>query len=282
MRISRVHIGQQDAERAASDPAEDVVGAQQPLQEPRKGDEHAVASAMSVLQVDRPEVIEIEQGDVSASAAVDEVTEHSNERFAVGQAGEGVCHRRNEQPIFERTPILDQGEPAEHPRFGPTGQIGVVVIDGTIVDGDNGYLFPPDDADALAERLRRILNADQQELNRLSENSLHLIQSHDIERTIKIFEDLYIGIRNDGSTTDDNSPSYMEPIGKLNEAISSRLESWRHSAVELGKKAEDISQDAIEKLSEVSEEVKDQLTDLKDEIKEQLSEAAKRIKRKRK
>lgn len=149
-------------------------------------------------------------------------------------------------------------------------------------DGDNGYLFPPDDADALAERLRRILNADQQELNRLSENSLHLIQSHDIERTIKIFEDLYVGIRNDGSTTDDNSPSYMEPIGKLNEAISSRLESWRHSAVELGKKAEDISQDAREKLSEVSEEVKDQLTDLKDEIKEQLSEAAKRIKRKRK
>jgi gas vesicle protein len=68
----------------------------------------------------------------------------------------------------------------------------------------------------------------------------------------------------------------------LNEAISSRLESWRHSAVELGRKAEDISQDAIEKLSEVSEDVKDQLTDLKDEIKEQLTEAAKRIKRKRK
>ena len=149
-------------------------------------------------------------------------------------------------------------------------------------DGDNGYLFPPDDADALAERLRRILNADQQELNRMSENSLHLIQSHDIERTIRIFENLYVGIRDESSTTDDNSPDYMQPIGKLNEAISSRLESWRRGAVDLGRRAEDISQDALEKLNEVREEVSDQLSDFKDELKEQISEAAKRIKRKRK
>ena len=149
-------------------------------------------------------------------------------------------------------------------------------------DGDNGYLFPPDDADALAERLRRILNADQQELNRMSENSLHLIQSHDIERTIRIFENLYVGIRDESSTTDDNSPDYMQPIGKLNEVISSRLESWRRGAVDLGRRAEDISQDALEKLNEVREEVSDQLSDFKDELKEQISEAAKRIKRKRK
>jgi glycosyltransferase involved in cell wall biosynthesis len=149
-------------------------------------------------------------------------------------------------------------------------------------DGDNGYLFPPDDAAALADRLRRILNADQQELNRMSENSLHLIQSHDIERTIRIFENLYVGIRDESSTTDDNSPDYMEPIGKLNEAISTRLESWRHSAVEVGRRAEEMSQDALEKLNEVREEVSEQLSEFKDEIKEQISEAAKRIKRKRK
>ena len=149
-------------------------------------------------------------------------------------------------------------------------------------DGDNGYLFPPDDADALADRLRLILNADQQELNRLSENSLHLIQSHDIERTIRIFENLYVGIRDESSTSDDNSPDYMQPIGKLNETISTRLENWRHSAVEIGRRAEDISQDALEKLNEVREEVSEQLSDFKDEIKEQISEAAKRIKRKRK
>jgi gas vesicle protein len=74
----------------------------------------------------------------------------------------------------------------------------------------------------------------------------------------------------------------MQPIGKLNEAISTRLENWRHSAVEIGRRAEDISQDALEKLNEVREEVSEQLSDFKDEIKEQISEAAKRIKRKRK
>ncbi len=36
-----------------------------------------------------------------------------------------------------RTHVLKQGERARDPAFGPTGQIGVVVIDGTIVDGEN-------------------------------------------------------------------------------------------------------------------------------------------------
>jgi protease-4 len=36
-----------------------------------------------------------------------------------------------------RALLLDQGKRAAHPRFGPSGQIGVVVIDGSIVDGEN-------------------------------------------------------------------------------------------------------------------------------------------------
>ncbi|MEL0261594.1 MAG: glycosyltransferase, partial [Aquiluna sp.] len=68
-------------------------------------------------------------------------------------------------------------------------------------DGDNGYLFPPGDVEALAERLRRVLAADQKELSRLSENSLHLIQSHDIQRTRGIFEDLYRGVGEPAPTT---------------------------------------------------------------------------------
>ena len=61
-------------------------------------------------------------------------------------------------------------------------------------DGDNGYLFPPDDVKAFADRLLKVLTADQAELDRLSENSLHLIQSHDIDTTIKIFEGLYVAM----------------------------------------------------------------------------------------
>ena len=36
-----------------------------------------------------------------------------------------------------RALLLDQGKRATHPRFGATGQIGVVVVDGSIVDGEN-------------------------------------------------------------------------------------------------------------------------------------------------
>lgn len=36
-----------------------------------------------------------------------------------------------------RVIVVDQGKRARNPRFGPTGRIGVVVIDGTIVDGEN-------------------------------------------------------------------------------------------------------------------------------------------------
>ncbi|MFM7014573.1 MAG: glycosyltransferase, partial [Actinomycetota bacterium] len=71
-------------------------------------------------------------------------------------------------------------------------------------DGDNGYLFPPDDVQAFADRLLRVLTADQNELNRLSENSLHLIQSHDIDKTVAIFADLYRGSESQQQESADN------------------------------------------------------------------------------
>jgi protease-4 len=45
--------------------------------------------------------------------------------------------RDAEQLYGARLLLLDQGKRAAHARFGPTGQIGVVVIDGAIVDGEN-------------------------------------------------------------------------------------------------------------------------------------------------
>ena len=72
-------------------------------------------------------------------------------------------------------------------------------------DGDNGYLFEPDDVVEFSEKLKRVLTATPEELERLSENSLHLIQAHDIERTITIFEGLYRGEGFESATSDDNS-----------------------------------------------------------------------------
>lgn len=143
-------------------------------------------------------------------------------------------------------------------------------------DGDNGYLFPPGDVDALADRLRRVLSADQAELNRLSENSLHLIQAHDINRTVKIFEDLYLGIGESTPTTDDNKPSYMAPIGRLNETVRSKLVEWRSDALALRSRAENLRAEARERLVEMRQEVRGQLSDLRSEIQRQAKKLRRR------
>lgn len=151
-------------------------------------------------------------------------------------------------------------------------------------DGDNGYLFEPDNAIDLAAKLRLVLEADAHELARLSENSLHLIQSHDIERTLKIFEDLYAGEGEQKPTTMDNEASYFLPIGRLPESVRERLQLWRSEAVALRRRAEGIRDDARgrfddarDRFGEVRAEVREQFNEIKTEV----TEAAKRLRRKR-
>jgi glycosyltransferase involved in cell wall biosynthesis len=151
-------------------------------------------------------------------------------------------------------------------------------------DGDNGYLFEPDNATDLAAKLRLILEADALELARLSENSLHLIQSHDIERTLKIFEDLYSGVGERKPTTMDNEASYLLPIGRLPESVRVRLQAWRSEAVALRRRAEGIRDeargrfdDARDRFGEVRAEVREQLNEIKTEV----TQAARRLRRKK-
>ena len=60
-------------------------------------------------------------------------------------------------------------------------------------DGENGYLFEPENVDDLAAKLTTVLTADEAELTRMKKNSLKLIAPHDIERTLNVFESLYRG-----------------------------------------------------------------------------------------
>jgi glycosyltransferase involved in cell wall biosynthesis len=75
-----------------------------------------------------------------------------------------------------------------------------------IYDGENGYLFAPNDVDDLTEKLTRVLTADKKELMRLKKNSLKFIKGHDINRTLDTFEALYRGeevVDPDPELTDD-------------------------------------------------------------------------------
>lgn len=60
-------------------------------------------------------------------------------------------------------------------------------------DGENGYLFPPGDVEAAAERITRVLRATPEERRRMQQASLDGVKVHDINRTLDTFEALYRG-----------------------------------------------------------------------------------------
>ncbi|MFM5967870.1 MAG: glycosyltransferase, partial [Micrococcales bacterium] len=140
-------------------------------------------------------------------------------------------------------------------------------------DGDNGYLFQPDDVDEFADKLKRVLTAEEAELARLSENSLHLIQAHDIERTLKIFEDLYVGTDQTGSESDDNKPEYSQPIGLLAPALHDRVEVLRQRAREIRERSVDLR----ERITDATEEVRDKIEERLEEVREEVIDRAKAV-----
>lgn len=62
-----------------------------------------------------------------------------------------------------------------------------------VKDGENGYLYPPRDVAALADRLERVMRLSQEDLEVMQRASLRLLEPHDIDTTITVFEQLYRG-----------------------------------------------------------------------------------------
>jgi glycosyltransferase involved in cell wall biosynthesis len=60
-------------------------------------------------------------------------------------------------------------------------------------DSENGFLFEPGDVDELAARLTDVLTMPKDELDALKRESLHIVEAHDINRTLDTFEALYRG-----------------------------------------------------------------------------------------
>jgi glycosyltransferase involved in cell wall biosynthesis len=151
-------------------------------------------------------------------------------------------------------------------------------------DGDNGYLFEPNDVDMFADRLLKVLTADKKELARLSENSLYLIQSHDIERTLTIFEGLYRGDQDAEKTSDDNRAAYLEPIGRLNARLKAQVVLMRKQALALREasqnlveKAEEITEDAVKRAKEANAKVKKSAVEAANKAKSAVKEVAERL-----
>jgi glycosyltransferase involved in cell wall biosynthesis len=75
-------------------------------------------------------------------------------------------------------------------------------------EGTNGYLFELDDDEAMAEALGRIL-ADHELRERMGQESLAIATTHDLNKTIRQFEDIYRNVAGKGS----------EPEKVLTEAV---------------------------------------------------------------
>ncbi len=60
-------------------------------------------------------------------------------------------------------------------------------------DGENGFLFEPGNVDDLASKLTTVLTMPEGELLKLKKESLKIVESHDIQRTLDTFESLYRG-----------------------------------------------------------------------------------------
>ena len=60
-------------------------------------------------------------------------------------------------------------------------------------DGKNGYLFEPGDVEEFAARLTDVLRMPEDRLQEFKQESLKIVEAHDINRTISTFEELYRG-----------------------------------------------------------------------------------------
>ncbi|MEQ4520781.1 glycosyltransferase [Pseudarthrobacter sp. B907] len=60
-------------------------------------------------------------------------------------------------------------------------------------DGENGFLFTPNDSDDLAAKIERVLSLPADERAAMGKASRNMVESHSIERTLQTFEDIYRG-----------------------------------------------------------------------------------------
>ncbi|GAA3405412.1 glycosyltransferase [Pseudarthrobacter polychromogenes] len=62
-------------------------------------------------------------------------------------------------------------------------------------DGENGYLFTPNDSDDLAKKITMVLELPADQRAAMGQTSRQMVEPHSIDGTLQTFEDLYRGAR---------------------------------------------------------------------------------------
>jgi len=146
--------------------------------------------------------------------------------------------------------------------------------------GDNGYLFKADDSKDFAVQLTKVLDADETEFNRLVANSLHLIEAHDIGKTLDIFEQLYRGEKPAG-TTADNDAEYNDPIGdrtlvRAMKDARERLSGARDGVIE---RLDEMGEAVVERFEDIRYDVRSNTKRINRKIKRSMKRAIERMRR---
>lgn len=143
-------------------------------------------------------------------------------------------------------------------------------------DGENGFLFEPDNVEQLSALLERVFSMNDTELQTLGDKSLHLIQSHDINRTLDAFEKIYRNQMVDLSDTVDNEPDYLLATSSI-AIVKSSAKSARDAAAAARGNLSNLRSGVIERLNGVRGETLEKFDELRFEVTSRTSKATRKI-----
>ncbi len=143
-------------------------------------------------------------------------------------------------------------------------------------DGENGFLFEPDNVEQLTELLDRVFAMNDAELQTLGDKSLHLVQSHDINRTLDAFEKIYRNQMADLSDSVDNEPDYLLATSSI-AIVKSSASSARAAAAAARGNLSNLRSGVVERLNGVRGETLERFDDLRFEVARRTSKATRKI-----
>jgi hypothetical protein len=143
-------------------------------------------------------------------------------------------------------------------------------------DGENGFLFEPDNVDQLTELLERVFGMNDSELQTFGDKSLHLIQSHDINRTLDAFEKIYRNQMADLSDTVDNEPDYLLATSSI-AIVKSSASSARAAATAARGNLSNLRSGVVERLNGVRGETLEKFDELKFEVTSRTAKATRKF-----